>query len=61
MNLKAVLLLCLLLFASVGTIALVSLSTIASSPKTTAFASGHGSVQPCGGDDVDNPEAPTES
>jgi hypothetical protein len=58
MNFKAVLLLCLLLFASVGTIASVSLSTITSSPKTAAFALGHGGVQPCGGDDVDDPVAP---
>ena len=55
MNFKAVLLMCLLLFASVGTIALASLSTITSSLKTAAFALGFGSVQPCGGDPVDNP------
>lgn len=58
MNFKAVLLLCLLLFTSVGTIALVSLSTITSSLKTATFALGFGSVQPCGGEPVDSPVAP---
>jgi hypothetical protein len=59
MNFKAVLLLCLLLFTSVGTIALVSLSTITSSLKTATFALGLGSIQPCGGEPIDNPVAPT--
>jgi hypothetical protein len=56
MNFKALLLLCLLLFASVGTIALVSgLSIIPKNSKTATSALGPSNVQPCGGDDIDNP------
>ncbi len=55
MNYKAVLLLFLLFFASVGTIALVSFSVISSNLKTATFALGLRSAQPCGGDPVDNP------
>jgi hypothetical protein len=59
MRFKAVLLICLLLFASVGTIALVNLgaraSTIPNIRKTATVALGVGSVQPCGGDPIDNP------
>jgi hypothetical protein len=58
MNFKAVLLLCLLLFASFGTIALVSLGTIAGSLKTATFTVGLGSVLPCGGDPIDDPIGP---
>jgi hypothetical protein len=59
MNFRAVLMLCLLLFASVGAIVSVSLSTTTSSPKIATSASGRGNVQPCGGDDVDSPVAPS--
>ena len=55
MNFKAALLLCLLLFASFGTIALVSVGAIASSLKAETLALGLGSIQPCGGDPIDNP------
>jgi hypothetical protein len=55
MNFKAVLLICLLFFASVSTIVLVSLSTVTSSVKKATFALGLGGVQPCGGDPVDDP------
>jgi hypothetical protein len=58
MRFKAVLLLFLLFFASVGTIALVSLSIIPSNLKTATFALGFGSVQPAGGEPIDNPVAP---
>jgi hypothetical protein len=59
MNFKAVLLLFLLFFASVGTIALASLSSIPSNLKTAKFALGLGSVRPAGGDPIDDPVAPT--
>jgi amino acid permease len=55
---KAVLLLFLVFFAAIGTIALVNLSARAIIPKnlkTAAFALGLGIVQPAGGDPVDNP------
>jgi hypothetical protein len=55
MNFKAVLLICLLLFASISTITLVSLSVISSSMKKATFAFGLEGVQPCGGEPVDNP------
>jgi len=58
MNFKAVLLLFLLFFASVSTIALASLSIITNNLKTATFALGLGSVQPCGGEPIDNPVAP---
>jgi len=55
MNFKAVLLICLLFFASVSTIALASLGTITSSAKKATFTLGVVGVQPCGGDPVDDP------
>jgi hypothetical protein len=58
MNFKAILLLCLLFFASVGMIVSVSLTSIADGLKSATFALGSGSVQPCGGDPIDNPVGP---
>ena len=55
MNFKAVLLICLLLFASVSTIAIASLSIIANNVKKATFALELKGVQPCGGDPIDNP------
>jgi hypothetical protein len=55
MRFKAVLLLFLLFFASIGTIALVNLSIIPKNLKTATFALGHGIIQPAGGDPIDNP------
>lgn len=55
MNFKAVLLLFILFFASVGAIALVNLSIAPNNLKTATHTSGFGSVQPTGGDPVDNP------
>ncbi|HML02933.1 MAG TPA: hypothetical protein VK487_06125 [Candidatus Bathyarchaeia archaeon] len=55
MNFKAVLLMCLLFFAPVITIALVSLSAISSSLKKATFALELGAVQPCGGEPIDDP------
>jgi hypothetical protein len=55
MNFKAVLLLCLLLFASISTIAIASLSVITNNVKKATFALDLGGIQPCGGDPVDNP------
>ena len=62
MRLKAVLLLFLLFFASVGTIALVNpsarTSIIPNNRRTATVALGVGGVQPAGGDPVDDPTAP---
>jgi hypothetical protein len=62
MRFKAVLLLFLVFFASVGTIALVNpsarSSVVSNGRKTATVALGVGSVQPAGGDPVDNPQAP---
>lgn len=58
MQFKAVLLLFLLFFASVGTIAFVNLSIIPNNLKTETFTLGFSGVQPAGGDPVDNPVAP---
>jgi hypothetical protein len=56
MQFKAVLLLFLLFFASVGTIALVNLSIIPKNLKTATYTTlGLGIVQPAGGDPIDNP------
>jgi hypothetical protein len=59
MRFKAVLLLFLLFFASVGTITLVNLSArnsiVPSIRKTAAVSLGVGSVRPAGGDPVDDP------
>jgi hypothetical protein len=55
MNFKAVLLMCLLFFASVIAIALVSLSAISSRLKKATFVLGLGGLQPCGGEPIDNP------
>jgi hypothetical protein len=58
MQFKAVLLLFLLFFAAIGTIALVNLSAHAIAPKnlkTATFALGLGIVQPAGGEPIDNP------
>jgi hypothetical protein len=56
MNFKAVLLLCLLIFASVSAMAVASLSIVTSNVKRATFALGLGGVQPCGGDPIDNPD-----
>ena len=55
MNFKAVLLLCLLLFGSISTIAIASLNIITNSIRKATFALGLGGVQPCGGDPIDDP------
>jgi hypothetical protein len=55
MNFKAVLLLFLLLFVSVGTIALVNFGIMPKNVKTATSALGFGGVRPAGGDPVDNP------
>ena len=59
MSFKAVLLVFLLFFASVATIALVSLSNVSagvtSGLKTATLALRHGIVQPAGGDPIDDP------
>ena len=61
MRFKAVLLLFLLFFASLGAFALVNLSIISNNLKTATFDSGFSSIQLTGGDPVDNPVAPCGS
>ena len=55
MNFKALFLLFLLFFASVGAIALVNLSIAQNNLRTATYTLRFGSVQPNGGDPIDNP------
>lgn len=59
MNLKFALLLFLLLFASAVTIALINIDVIPSHFKATPFTARSSAVQPTGGEEIDNPIAPT--
>lgn len=57
MNVKAVLLLFLLFFASVFAIALINISITTNHPKSTLSTSKFGVIQPTGGEPVDDPTA----